>query len=344
MNELTRTVRTALPVAAVIVVTFASLAEAQVPTLTPAGQSLGFELDTIVSNLPTNNGRSFDVLGSAINSDGNIILNASQNTGGAGNYVFHDLNNQSAANAISFVPFSGFASALAFSNGSVWASALGGNLVRLNNDGSINTVYNGTGGNPNITANQGLWTNPANGHLIAGNPLFDINVSGPVPVQTLLTSNFSADGIAVSPDGRFVYGSGGTIVDLTNPNGPHGSFGFVSGADGMGVISAPGSVLDGDIIVNTTTGNIVLVDHTTFAQTIIASGGGYGDYTSPDRNDGSLLVSSSNNLLRLSCGPDCAIGSTPPSVPEPSTWAMMLLGFAGLGFAFRRSRRRVSMA
>jgi uncharacterized protein (TIGR03118 family) len=32
------------------------------------------------------------------------------------------------------------------------------------------------------------------------------------------------------------------------------------------------------------------------------------------------------------------------AVPEPSTWAMMLLGFAGLGFAFRQSRRRVSMA
>jgi hypothetical protein len=32
------------------------------------------------------------------------------------------------------------------------------------------------------------------------------------------------------------------------------------------------------------------------------------------------------------------------SVPEPSTWAMMLLGFAGLGFAFRQSRRRVSFA
>jgi PEP-CTERM motif len=30
------------------------------------------------------------------------------------------------------------------------------------------------------------------------------------------------------------------------------------------------------------------------------------------------------------------------AVPEPSTWAMMLLGFAGLGFAFRQSRRRVS--
>jgi uncharacterized protein (TIGR03118 family) len=30
------------------------------------------------------------------------------------------------------------------------------------------------------------------------------------------------------------------------------------------------------------------------------------------------------------------------AVPEPSTWALMLLGFAGLGFAFRQSRRKVS--
>jgi hypothetical protein len=33
-----------------------------------------------------------------------------------------------------------------------------------------------------------------------------------------------------------------------------------------------------------------------------------------------------------------------PTVPEPSTWVMMLLGFAGLGFAFRQSRRKVSFA
>jgi hypothetical protein len=31
-------------------------------------------------------------------------------------------------------------------------------------------------------------------------------------------------------------------------------------------------------------------------------------------------------------------------VPEPSTWAMMLLGFLGLGFAFRQSRRKLSFA
>jgi hypothetical protein len=34
------------------------------------------------------------------------------------------------------------------------------------------------------------------------------------------------------------------------------------------------------------------------------------------------------------------IGNSPPgAVPEPSTWAMMLLGFAGLGWAGWRSRR-----
>jgi hypothetical protein len=32
------------------------------------------------------------------------------------------------------------------------------------------------------------------------------------------------------------------------------------------------------------------------------------------------------------------------AVPEPSTWAMMLLGFAGLGFAFRQSRRKMLLA
>src|SRR5438067_7373097 len=36
------------------------------------------------------------------------------------------------------------------------------------------------------------------------------------------------------------------------------------------------------------------------------------------------------------------VGTPPPpgSVPEPGTWALMLLGFGGIGMALRRSRRR----
>lgn len=32
--------------------------------------------------------------------------------------------------------------------------------------------------------------------------------------------------------------------------------------------------------------------------------------------------------------------NTPPPVPEPATWALMLLGFGGIGFAMRRSRNQ----
>jgi hypothetical protein len=32
------------------------------------------------------------------------------------------------------------------------------------------------------------------------------------------------------------------------------------------------------------------------------------------------------------------------AVPEPSTWAMMFLGFVGLAFAFKNKRRKVSFA
>jgi hypothetical protein len=56
---------------------------------------------------------------------------------------------------------------------------------------------------------------------------------------------------------------------------------------------------------------------------------------------------------------DCAINNpgasgSPPfslldgvsltAVPEPSTWAMMLLGFAGLGYAGMRNRRRPAIS
>jgi PEP-CTERM motif len=37
-------------------------------------------------------------------------------------------------------------------------------------------------------------------------------------------------------------------------------------------------------------------------------------------------------------------GAGVSGVPEPATWGMMLLGFVGLGLAFRQSRRKVSFA
>jgi hypothetical protein len=80
----------------------------------------------------------------------------------------------------------------------------------------------------------------------------------------------------------------------------------------------------------------------------------FGDWTSVSRTGdydptvvtGNLLPSSTYNLI-FSAGSDTQIefawiGSTnyTPAVPEPSTWAMMILGFAGLGWKVYRSRLR----
>jgi hypothetical protein len=55
----------------------------------------------------------------------------------------------------------------------------------------------------------------------------------------------------------------------------------------------------------------------------------------------SELITGKINSKRLGIGGTV----TTTAVPEPSTWAMMLLGFAGLGFVgYRASRRSVALA
>jgi hypothetical protein len=59
-----------------------------------------------------------------------------------------------------------------------------------------------------------------------------------------------------------------------------------------------------------------------------------------DGNFGADSTGLTATITSLALGP-----TTASSVPEPSTWAMMLLGFLGLGFAgYHKARRRVAVA
>jgi hypothetical protein len=263
--------------------------------LTPAGIADGFTLSEFVSGFPNN--FSIGPLGLAVNSDGNVIVNDNtQAVGGGLNYVFKDTDGQTVADALSSTPNPGFPPAYAFSNGSVWGSTgftpAGANpvgaLVKFNDDGTVNTIYS------DIPVTNGLWTNPVNSHLLGereggiGTPVtgvVDIDVSGANPTFRVVTTA-NSDGVTVSPDGKTVYTTGVAGFDIATGTQVYGPF-PIAGADGMGVIS--GGALDGDIVVNSNDGFIALLD-ASGNETIIADSGSRGDYTSPDRTNGSLLV------------------------------------------------------
>jgi hypothetical protein len=306
--------------------------------LTAAGIADGFSLSEFVSGFGGGSG-GVGPLGMGVNSDGNVIVN---NFPTGLNYVFKDVDGQTVAGALSSTPNPGFPPAYAFSNGSVWGStgfspASGnpaGALVKLNNDGTVNTIY------ANIPVTNGLWTNPVNGHLLGagGDGIIDIDVSGPTPTFRVVTSAGS-DGVTVSPDGKTVYNTGVTGFDIATGAVVYGTFG-VSDADGMGVIS--GGALNGDIVVNSNDGFVALLD-AAGNETIIADSGSRGDYTSADRTDGSLLLTQSDSIWRLKVAGGVIGGG--PTVPEPSTWAMMLLGFVSLGWlGYRGQKGRVAWA
>lgn len=72
---------------------------------------------------------------------------------------------------------------------------------------------------------------------------------------------------------------------------------------------------------------------TSNTHTTIASGGTRGDYVAPDTTIGSLLLTYSDIVARLSCGTGCSIGS---KVPEPMSLALLAVGAMGIAFARRR--------
>jgi hypothetical protein len=77
-------------------------------------------------------------------------------------------------------------------------------------------------------------------------------------------------------------------------------------------------------------GTVTTTTNITFGQATYAGGSSLSDPTTGFPTAGPGFF-----------GPNIAIaGGIPEGVPEPATWAMMLLGFAGLGYASYRSSRR----
>ena len=59
---------------------------------------------------------------------------------------------------------------------------------------------------------------------------------------------------------------------------------------------------------------------------------------------GNFRVAAETTISGVHGGPESWSAVVAAAVPEASTWGMMLLGFLGLGFAFRQTRRKASLA
>ena len=112
---------------------------------------------------------------------------------------------------------------------------------------------------------------------------------------------------------------------------------------------ASGTMIGGQFLADNDVTNISLFDLNTFKLTTIYSGSGEGDFTDPtsfslgvlsgDHYVLSFLVDNFKQNGGNPSGLDVSVGA----VPEPSTWAMMILGFLGIGFMAYRGKSHSSL-
>jgi len=136
------------------------------------------------------------------------------------------------------------------------------------------------------------------------------------------------------------FGTGSATVSLIAPGGI-GLTGFTA----QTILEEDGTVACSGGCVNSTQ-HISLLSNTQYAIEVSAGAGAFTnsaasvhawadpfifiDPTFANGNQFSLLISD-------------GVGNT-PAVPEPSTWAMMILGFAGVGFMAYRRKAKAAMA
>jgi hypothetical protein len=295
-------------------------------TLTPAGIAEGLSLSTFASGFPNSGATGVGPIGIAFPNSGGVLV--TDNPAGTIQLFPTDTDGQ---NAASVPAMSSPAFGLTKLNGVIYASSVFGPVLQLNDNGTTNqTIVTPTG--------EGIVANPFTGHLYLADTgatsILDIN-----PIAKTFTTflaGVSADGLTLSLDGSTLYAavSGASVEGFNTTTGAVVFNAAVSGGPD-GVAIGTGS-LAGTILVNTNAGTVVQINLATSVQTVVASGGSRGDFVAADPNNGTLLLTQTDSILRLTAAGG---GVGTPTVPEPSSIIMAATGLVA-AMAYARHRRR----
>ena len=192
--------------------------------------------------------------------------------------------------------------------------------------------------------------------LAASVAAFALGLAASAHAAADLTVDYGSTGTPYSADGSF------QLVEAGNPFGDaprtvvNDTGGTLSGSGSAAAITTPEFSID---LTFTTTGkslfqadlssalpdeplSLSLFDGATLLKSATAPGGGTGSLAATP-----IVLSAGTYVLNISGALDPSLeaeggfdfSGTAAAVPEPATWAMMLIGFGGLGAALRGSRR-----
>lgn len=303
-------------------------------TLTSAALAQGFTLSTFVDQIPNSGGGGVGPTGIA-NISGNQVMISDYFTGQV--RVFNDTDNQTWSGSV--------ASGQAFGAANAHGLATVGSHIYLAQEGAQKVIEIDSSGNyvQDIVSGLGavaVVANPTNGHLyvstFSGN-IWDVDPAA--KTKTVFNSQ-PADGLMISPDGATLYAATsdrGYIYgfDTTSKTQVFNSGFVVGGVDGT-ALGFGG--LAGNLFINTNAGTLVELNMTSLLSTTLMTGGSRGDFVSVDSSNGSLLITQTDSVLRLTAPSGSGFGAS--TVPEPNILA--LFGIAAASFAAVRKRRNIS--
>jgi sugar lactone lactonase YvrE len=170
-----------------------------------------------------------------------------------------------------------------------------GNVVQLNATGNfVSNVVS-------VPGATGIAANPKNGHLFVDDDSYNIyDVDPQAHTEKQLEAGVADYGLAVSADGKIVYAAGSDThvmgYDTSSGNSVFDSGPIAGNPEGLALGTGR---FAGNLYVSTNDGQLVDINLASRSQTVIANGGVRGDFLTFDPNDGSLLVTQTDRIVRV---------------------------------------------